>query len=108
MTVAVRVGAVDATARDLVSGGASRGDVSTDVTLWPYAAVVGAVVSAVLFAVAWRAAPTWPEMSSRYDAPVGDRADADESAGPRGAEVSGEPTPSELWTAMDEGRDPTA
>jgi uncharacterized membrane protein (TIGR02234 family) len=108
VTVAVRVGAVDATARDLVSGGATRGDVSTDVTLWPYAAAVGAVVSAVLFVVAWRAAPTWPEMSSRYDAPVAERADAAEGTGQRGAEVSGEPTAGELWSALDEGRDPTA
>ena len=108
VTVAVRVGAVDTTARDLVSGGASRGDVSTDVTLWPYAAAVGAVVSAVLFVVAWRAAPTWPEMSSRYDAPVADRPDAAEGTGTRGDDVSGEPTPGELWSALDDGRDPTA
>lgn len=111
VTVALRVGAVDATARDLVSGGASRGDVSTDVTMWPYAAGVGALVSALLFAVAWRGAPGWPEMSSRYDAPASDHADGDDRAAgahPGGATAAGDATPGELWKALDEGRDPTA
>lgn len=107
VTVALRIGSVDTTARDLVTGGASRGDVSTDVTSWPYAAVVGAAVSAVLFVLAWRSAPAWPEMSSRYDAPVGDRAPGTE-AGTSPPATPEEATPGELWKALDEGRDPTA
>ena len=106
VAVAVRLGAVEATARDLVSGGASRSDVTTDVTVWPYAAVVGALVSALLFVVAWRTAPTWPEMSSRYDAPAerGERA----ASGDTSASAGDQATPGELWKALDEGRDPTA
>jgi uncharacterized membrane protein (TIGR02234 family) len=95
--VAARAGAVGETARGLVTEGATRGDVTTDATLWPYAAGVGAVLAALAFLAALRAAPTWPEMSSRYDAPAAEGTDDDAAS-----------SPGDLWSAIDEGRDPTA
>jgi uncharacterized membrane protein (TIGR02234 family) len=106
--VVVRLDDAAGTARQLVTGGAGRADVTADVTTWPYLAVTGAALAALAFVVALRAAPGWPEMSSRYDAPAGDPA-ADPGAGPAARSGSGSGvTPSELWKAMDEGRDPTA
>jgi hypothetical protein len=41
---------------------------------------------------AWRLAPRWPTMSSRYDAP---------------ATRASEPDETDLWKALDAGHDPT-
>lgn len=96
LAVGLGVGDIADTARGLVSA-AAPGDVTAESTAWPYAAVLGALLAAAGFVVALRAAPTWPEMSSRYDSPAAgaDRADDGASTG-------------DLWTALDEGRDPTA
>lgn len=68
--------------------------------------VAGLAQLAVLLA-AFRDAPSWPTMSSRYDAPTASR----ESAGGNTAaeaDADAEPLPDlELWKALDEGRDPT-
>ena len=92
--VAVRMGSIGDAARDLVAGGAARSGVTTETTMWPWAAVLGAVVTALGFLVALRVSPSWPEMSSRYDAPASDR--------------PAEAVTPDMWKALDEGRDPTA
>jgi hypothetical protein len=53
---------------------------------------VVAVASVAALVVAWVQVPRWPTMSSRYDAP------AARSVGPH---------ETDLWKALDEGRDPT-
>jgi cytochrome c-type biogenesis protein CcmH/NrfG len=56
------------------------------------------VVTLVAFVVAVVAAPRWPAMGSKYDAPA-TRAEAG----------TAEPvTEQEMWRALDDGRDPTA
>ncbi|QIK76270.1 Trp biosynthesis-associated membrane protein [Nocardioides piscis] len=75
--------------------------VSTDVTsasrtLWPWAALVGAVASVAAAAVAVRHVSSWPEMGSRYDAPAAQ------------ARAAAEPEDNlDIWRALDEGHDPT-
>jgi uncharacterized membrane protein (TIGR02234 family) len=59
---------------------------------------VAAPFALALVLVAWRFAPRWPQMSSRYDAP------ATASVPDAPAE---ELADRELWKALDEGRDPT-
>jgi hypothetical protein len=53
---------------------------------------VAAVAGVAALAVAWVQVPRWPTMSSRYDAP---------------AARSAAPHETDLWKALDEGRDPT-
>lgn len=105
LAVVTGVGEVGGTLRDLVSA-ASPGDVTTDTTAWPYAAGVGALLAAVAFVIALRAAATWPEMSSRYDSPAAGPG----AGGAGGSQGSGgdEASSGDLWKALDEGRDPTA
>ena len=102
VTVAATVGSATDTAARLL------GDVpttSTSTTAWPYVAGVGALLSAVAFVGALVKAPSWPEMSARYDAPAAGTGAAQDGAGERPSE---ELTDAELWKALDEGRDPTA
>lgn len=68
-------------------------------TAWWWAALVGAVVSLVASVAAFRLAPAWPEMGTRYDAP---------GAAPVPEKAPEEQSSLDLWKAMDEGRDPTA
>ena len=77
---------------------------TTSTTAWPYVAAVGCLLSAIAAVVAWWRAPSWPEMSTRYDAPTGTSAATDSSTAP-GADPPR--TDAELWKALDEGRDPT-
>ncbi len=77
----------------------SASPVSSSETVWPWLAVAGALVAALGFVVALREAGRWPEMSSRYDAPAGE-------ASPAGTPPE-EASSTELWKALDEGRDPT-
>jgi len=110
--VLAAAGAAVAVVRDAGSAGdvASRmlggaSDVTVSTTVWPVVTLVACLVTLVAFAVAFVKAPSWPEMSSRYDAPA-DR-------GPGGAGETGETDPAasmtqaELWRAIDEGHDPT-
>ncbi|MGA8987692.1 Trp biosynthesis-associated membrane protein [Aeromicrobium sp.] len=62
---------------------------------WTYVAVLGFVLAALLGGVTARFGATWPTMSSRYDAP---------SARPT---VIAPQSDSDMWKALDEGRDPT-
>ena len=83
----------DAVRAVLAKGG--TGDAfSTSLTAWYFVCAVAAVVTLVAFVVAVVAAPRWPAMGSRYDAPAA-----------RAAEPQ---TEQDLWRALDEGHDPTA
>lgn len=76
--------------------------VSTQVTAWYAAALVGAGLSVAATLAAVVLVPGWPEMGSRYDAPTGQQAPADATA-------AAAPTENiDIWKALDEGRDPTA
>jgi hypothetical protein len=67
-------------------------DVSVSPTGWFVAAAIAAALSVAVLALAWRWSPRWPTMSSRYDAP---------------AARAATPSDTDLWKALDEGRDPT-
>lgn len=65
-------------------------------TGWFWTAAVAAVLSLLPAVLATRLAASWPEMGRRYD-------------GPGAGAPTGEPrTERDLWTELDEGRDPTA
>jgi uncharacterized membrane protein (TIGR02234 family) len=94
------VGGAGAAAGRLLGGPAD----TTSTTGWPWVCALACLLSAATFAFAFARAGTWPEMSSRYDAPgdhgtVPSRSDGDSGAEPSGAA---------LWKAIDEGNDPTA
>lgn len=71
---------------------------------WYWVTAVGALAQAAVLLKALRDAPTWPSMSSRYDAPA---AGAPRS-GPAAVGDSAPVADLELWKALDEGQDPTA
>lgn len=93
--VAVVTGAGDAreTAAGML-GGAS--DITVSTSSWPAVTIAACVAAAAAFAVAVFRAPGWPEMSARYDSPAS-RDEEPESM-----------SDTELWRALDDGRDPTA
>lgn len=91
-------GDAEAVARRLLGGDA---DVTADLASWSWVAVAGAGLACAAFLMALRAAGSWPEMGSRYDAPTGAAAGADDH------ERAADPTERELWDALDEGHDPT-
>lgn len=73
---------------------------------WYFLSAVGGAFQGAAFAMAFRRAPSWPAMGSRYDAPggAGDRP----GSGHPGEQTSGDPaTDHDLWQALDEGIDPT-
>jgi len=63
------------------------------VVLWPVLSGASFVLAAVLGLLVIRNAATWPTMGSRYESPTGKSQDAR--------------TEDDLWSALDEGRDPT-
>jgi uncharacterized membrane protein (TIGR02234 family) len=69
-----------------------------DPTIAYLVACVASCLSAVTIVVGWRLAPRWPAMGSRYDAP---------GRGPARGAVPEDASDTELWKALDEGRDPT-
>lgn len=74
---------------------------------WYWITGLAGVAQVVLLLAAFRDAPSWPTMSSRYDAPTSNR-DASEASTAPGAAPEAEQLPDlELWKALDEGRDPT-
>lgn len=89
----------------VVARGAT-GDTASSLTGWYFACGIGAGLTLLAFAVAVAAAPRWPAMGSRYDAPATRPTDG------AGADVAGgatEPaTEQDMWRALDDGRDPTA
>jgi uncharacterized membrane protein (TIGR02234 family) len=76
---------------------------STSTSGWPWVVAFACAVSAATFAVAFARAGTWPEMSSRYDAP-GDHGTESVRSHP---ETDEQPSGAALWKALDEGNDPT-
>lgn len=67
------------------------------VTWWWWAGLAAAALAVVASLAAVALVPAWPEMGTRYDAPV------------EGARPDREPeTNLDIWKALDEGRDPTA
>lgn len=80
---------------------AKSAGVRPDVALsgWLFAALVGAVLVALAAAAGLRDAPNWPEMGSRYDAPVG--AERHTAVAPDDDSLS-------VWKAIEEGHDPTS
>jgi hypothetical protein len=77
--------------RDRLPAGAAGVHVSP--TGWFVVAGAAGVLSAAVLVLAWLRSPQWPTMSSRYDAP--------------GADVPENRSDTDLWKALDEGRDPT-
>jgi uncharacterized membrane protein (TIGR02234 family) len=87
--------ALDSARRATVDLG--RTPTGTHTTGWWVLALAGSVLALWASAVAVRDALDWPEMGSRYDAPVGSRQTRDPA----------EMEDVELWRAIDQGRDPT-
>lgn len=71
---------------------------------WYWVTALAAAAQLLTLVAAYRSAPGWPTMSSRYDAP-GARAEASSDDAGRAAST----TPDlDLWKALDQGEDPTA
>jgi len=99
MVVTVVLGqrsATDGLRADLAELGVE--DVTTHLLAWFWVYLTAAVLSVAAAAAAVRLAPSWPEMSSRYDAPA---------AAPVTADPDDPDNSLDLWRAMDQGRDPT-
>lgn len=75
---------------------------SAHLAAWWWVAVLGSLLALVAAVAAVRFCPGWPEMGSKYDAPV-TAAPEDIRTDPE----TGRPTDLDLWRAIDEGRDPT-
>ena len=93
----------------VVEGFAKRDDVELELhapieyTGWFWLALVASVPALLAAVAAFRLAPEWPEMGSRYDAPTGrDAATTHDTGTP-----VEERTSLDLWKSMDEGEDPT-
>jgi uncharacterized membrane protein (TIGR02234 family) len=84
----------DDAVRAVVDSGGTGDTFTSSLTGWYYACAGGALLTLAAFVIAAVAAPRWPAMSSRYDAP------AARTTEPR--------TEQDLWRALDEGHDPTA
>ena len=97
--VVIGYGEVPAAVRDAVAGvGVADPDVSR--TPWYWVAGASAIASVCAAALAVRWAPAWPEMGQRYDAPPG-------PARRPAEQLPTERADTELWKALDDGRDPT-
>jgi uncharacterized membrane protein (TIGR02234 family) len=81
----------------LLAKGAAEAATSASLTGWCFAAAAGALLALAGFVVTVVAAPGWPQMGTRYDAPSA-RADA---------EPDRPASEQELWRALDDGRDPS-
>lgn len=81
-------------------GGVGVTGASVSHTVWWWLALLGAVLSVAATVLAVLLTPSWPEMGSRYDAPVAAAAEPEQAPE--------EQSSLDLWKAMDEGRDPTA
>jgi uncharacterized membrane protein (TIGR02234 family) len=84
------------TARDSYDELMGRGTRDPGYTGWFWTAAFAAVVAVVPAVLATRLVRDWPEMGSRYDAPGSSRQSGTVAEPDR-----------DLWTALDEGRDPT-
>jgi uncharacterized membrane protein (TIGR02234 family) len=79
-------------------GTASATATAVDATLWPWVAVLGALLAAAAGALTALRSGSWPGMSSRYERPDG--APARTAAPSSDAAL-------EQWRALDRGEDPT-
>lgn len=68
-------------------------------TPWAWAALAAAPIALAAAGLALRDVRHWPQMGSRYDAPLADTREPD---------PADEPSSLELWKSLDEGSDPTA
>ena len=103
--VAVLGGLAGLTAAGVTVAWAAGAD-DLDLTAWPWVVAAAAAGTAVALGRTWVAAPRWPEMSSRYDRRPGGVAGADDQ-GERDEPEDRRQGSTELWRALDEGRDPT-
>lgn len=71
---------------------------------WYWVTAAAGLAQVVAALLALLSAPSWPTMSSRYDAPT----NGPRRSGTSGATDAGEVPDLELWKALDEGHDPTA
>ncbi|WP_162891153.1 Trp biosynthesis-associated membrane protein [Aeromicrobium sp. A1-2] len=87
----------DAVGRAVEASPAFTGSTAPDFSTspWAYVTVLGFVLAAVLGGITAKFGATWPTMSSRYDAPAA-----------RPVVVTPQ-SDSDMWKALDEGRDPT-
>jgi hypothetical protein len=79
----------------VVAKGATDDAASASLGAWFVVCAVAAALTLAAFAVAVVAAPRWPAMGSRFDAPA---------ASPAAETVR---TEQDMWRALDDGRDPT-
>jgi uncharacterized membrane protein (TIGR02234 family) len=91
----------DAVAAAVAQGGTRTDAFRTDVTAWYFLAAAGSLLTGLALTLAAVRAPGWPAMGERYDAP---------SARRTGHASHGDATGDEtdMWKALDEGRDPTS
>ncbi len=100
VVVALWSGADDAAAEALAERGAGSVE-ELGRRAWYAITGAAAVLQVGALAAAFRLAPTWPTMSSRYDAPTA-------ATAPNAASTTAVETDElALWKALDEGRDPT-
>ena len=93
VTVLVAFGrAQDDAVEAVVARGGTGDTFGSSLTAWYYVSAVAAATTLLTFAVAVVAAPRWPAMGSRYDAPGAAEPVAEQ----------------DMWRALDDGRDPTA
>ncbi len=105
VVIALWAGAEDAAADALADRGASSVE-ELGRRAWYWVTGLAAAVQVVALAAAFRLAPTWPTMSSRYDAPTPAATPASNPAATAPIEET-ETDELTLWKALDEGRDPT-
>jgi uncharacterized membrane protein (TIGR02234 family) len=91
----------------VLARGATGDTFASSLTGWYFACAIGAVLTLLAFAVAVVAAPRWPAMGSRFDAPA--TRTQERGVGTVAATDATEPaTEQDMWRALDDGRDPTA
>ncbi len=101
LTTSTAVGRLrDDVAEAVAAKGGTGEQVVSSLTGWYWACLIASVLCLAAFVVAVVAAPGWPAMSSRYDAPATAADSTRQQAQPS--------TEQEMWRALDEGNDPTA
>ena len=84
-------------------GAKTAGAEDMTIEVWPWLAVLGGIVVALVGVAVLLRGPSWPGMSARYDAPGDQRAPAAAPV-PR---ARADESPLEQWKALDRGEDPT-